>query len=100
METCGRIHLAELVSFENVEHFDQDYAAGRGRRHRHDAISAIAAERRLTFDGLVALEIFARHDAARRANRAGELLSDRAAIECARSLAGDGRERIGEVALE
>src|SRR5262249_31910939 len=71
-----------------------------GRRHRDDAIAAIAADGGRALDRPVALEIVARHDAARRADGGDELVGDGAAIERGWSVAGDGGERVGEVALQ
>ncbi len=100
MDARCRIDLAQAVSFQNVQHLDEGHAAGRGRRHRDDAIAAIAADGGRALDRPVTLEIVARHDSARRADGGDELVGDGAAIEGGWTLAGDGGERVGEVALQ
>src|SRR5262249_57955520 len=60
----------------------------------------IAADGGRALDRPVALEVVARHDAALRADGGDELVGDGAAIERRWTLAGDGGERVGEVALQ
>ena len=100
------MHAARIVgrkiriAFEDVEDLDQDRAAGRRRRHRHDVVAAIAAAQRLPVDRLIGLEIVRRHQAAGGAHGGHDFLRDRALVEGPRSVAGDGGERVGEVALQ
>src|SRR5262252_5053232 len=100
MDTRRRVDLAELVSFKNVEHLHQDYAAGGGRRHRDDAVAAIIAKGGRALDRPVALEILARHDAARRTDGGDELVGHGAAIEGPWSLLRDCTQRVGKIALD
>ncbi len=100
------MHAARIVgckvriAFEDVQDFDQDRAAGRRRRHRHDVVAAIAAAQRLPVDRLIGLEIVRRHQAAGGAHARDDFLRDRALVESLGAVAGDGGERVGEVALQ
>jgi hypothetical protein len=94
------VHLAELVTLEDVEHLEQHDAPGRRRRHRENVVTAIAAADRRVFDRLVAGKIGARHDAARRLHGAGDVGGDGAVIERGGSVAGDVVERVGKIALD
>ncbi len=102
----SEMHTARIVGGEvgialkDVEDLQQHHAAGRGRRHGDDIVSAVGATHRRPLDRTIVGEIVARHHAAGRLHSAGDLFRGRSLVEGARAIAGDARERVGEVSLQ
>ena len=72
-------------------------AAGGGRRHRDDRMTAIGPADRLALDRAIAGEIVHRHAPARRLYRVDDLSRDRPVVEAGGALARDRLEGRGEI---
>ncbi len=99
MQSQRFIRCEIVIAFEDVEHLDQDHAAGGGRGHGDDVIAAIAAAQRRALDGRIGSEILRRHHATGAAHGSGDLFSDRTLIEGARPLARNGGKGVCKIAL-
>lgn len=101
MHRLGRAvaEIGERISFENVEDFADDHAAGRWRRRGDDLIAAVIAADRFEFADLIALEILLCENAALVRARLDDGICDRTPIEGVRAFLRNAGKRRRKVRL-
>ena len=93
------LELLQIEAFENIEHLDQDRAAGGRRRHRNDPESPItSAERHALFRRVIA-QILACDQAAVVLHILGNQLRRFAFVEVARPFLLETSKRVGQFRL-